>query len=805
MAWSGPYGSTPAQLFFLDAIARGSMSDAVSVLSGIGDKALDYSTRACGVCIAAYHGQLEILKALVRNYPDILLNVHDNYPVRKAAKYGHVDTVSYLLTFSAVDACAANGDALVQAIARGHLSVVEVLLAHPPCLALCYTNYFVYSALGRQGSVDMVRLFGMTGALMDLGARTAVVKEAMAAGHVDIVRYMVDVWPCAYPQSWWEDGFVFAARLGHVGMVEYLLSEAHVNPGCQDDAALRFAAAFGHIQMVHLLLERFGGFVNPAAQDHFALRHAAMYGYVDIVQALLGFPMCDARAMDQAALRFAARAGQTEMVSLLLAWRGGPDGSWALDPTANCNEVLVEGSAHDSIVRLLLNWEDSSEGRRRRVHEGPFWHPRRRNGLHQIRRKRFWKLLLSWRGLQNEFVDLPSFGVPLLEAMVKDGNLEGVRVVLRWEHPAPERWGWLRPHFASRTNVEDEGNTLLANALRAPPGTRADMLRLLLRWRGPGGEYFDASLGQSKPYGLFLLELALCSDSSRGESLELIEILLTWTGPPPACKYLCASLRHQWVLGKAVDKNHADLVRYLLTLPDVDPTLDRGHVLWVAIVSGYATIVNMLLAWRRRDVCMNLHLLNDIHGNLVSTAVKSRNVLVLRAVLSWRCPNCVWLPWGQKRYIDLLASGGRNAMLALELAVQAKFNSVDMVRELLSWREPRPGGVGLDISGPGVRVVEYAASSFCRPVAKMILRWRCATNLAKGIDGPTFLRAATWSPCLDATWLYFKVQGQQQRWSGIRVAWIRAVVLSTGRGLRVRLRHGHDSSFSPKSSGCIVC
>lgn len=127
---------------FVMAVTNGH-APVVAELSKLIERALVYYE--CGrmnfaICWACRHGDLAVLKALIEHFcvlnfsdPPPFAYAHDNYPLRKAAKHGHVDIVQYLhdvMKLNVVDARACNNYALRKAAQNGHNSVLNYLRIH---------------------------------------------------------------------------------------------------------------------------------------------------------------------------------------------------------------------------------------------------------------------------------------------------------------------------------------------------------------------------------------------------------------------------------------------------------------------------------------------------------------------------------------------------------------------------------------------------------------------------------------------------------------------------------------------------
>jgi hypothetical protein len=52
----------------------------------------------------------------------------DNFPVREAARKGHLEVIRFVLTLPAVDPAARSNEAIRMASENGHLEVVKILI-----------------------------------------------------------------------------------------------------------------------------------------------------------------------------------------------------------------------------------------------------------------------------------------------------------------------------------------------------------------------------------------------------------------------------------------------------------------------------------------------------------------------------------------------------------------------------------------------------------------------------------------------------------------------------------------------------
>lgn len=146
------------------------------------------------------------------------------------------------------------------------------------------------------------------------------------------------------------DSIRWAARRGHLAVVDRLLQDERVDPSARDNNAIQLAAYNGHVAVVERLLqdER----VDPSADNNDAVRLAAVYGHLAVVERLLQDARVDPLADDNYAVRLSAQNGHLAVVDRLLQDK-------RVDPSA-CNNYAVRWASyngHLAVVDRLL--EDS--------------------------------------------------------------------------------------------------------------------------------------------------------------------------------------------------------------------------------------------------------------------------------------------------------------------------------------------------------------------------------------------------------------------------------------------------------------
>ena len=141
--------------------------------------------------------------------------------------------------------------------------------------------------------------------------------------------------------------FVYACKNGDTELVKLLLlaNTCQIDPGTDNNCAIRCASEMGHTEIVKLLLN--DPRVDPSADDNYAIQWASLKGYTEVVRLLLNDPRVNPNDNNKNAMRWASLKGYTEIVKLLLR---------AVDPGDNNRAIrLACNNSHTEIVKLLLN------------------------------------------------------------------------------------------------------------------------------------------------------------------------------------------------------------------------------------------------------------------------------------------------------------------------------------------------------------------------------------------------------------------------------------------------------------------
>ena len=245
--------------------------------------------------------------------------------------------------------------AVLTALHPGEVSSIMMVEGHYAVLQLP-TLEDAFLAAAQYGETALVRQL-MSGPAAPLAPRrVAALVDAAYAGHVDIVRVLLD--SGVETDARMSDGTTplkAAAQAGRIAVVRMLLDAgAAVDARNENGATALVDAAFaGHVLILHQLREA-GADLNAKLKDgSTALMAAAVAGHDDVVRLLIEWGAdVNATARNGAtALNEAAYPGHDSIIRLLLAAgsdvNGGRDRGW----TALTGAVV---GGHLELVRVLL-------------------------------------------------------------------------------------------------------------------------------------------------------------------------------------------------------------------------------------------------------------------------------------------------------------------------------------------------------------------------------------------------------------------------------------------------------------------
>jgi ankyrin repeat protein len=383
-------------------------------------------------------------------------------PLHYAAHYGLDGIVKYLVIEHAQDVNARGlykkSTPLHRASARGHVTVVRVLLEHDADVTAQNEDGSTPLHLAsRWGGVKVVHILlkhGADATAQDIN-RSTPLHQASSAGHVDSARVLLELGVDATAQD--KNGWTplhWASYEGHVGVTRVLLKHG-VDATVQDKdgrTPLYRASFEGHLEIIHVLLEH-GVDATAQNEDGRTILHRASFaGRVKVVRILLEHFM-DSTVQDmngRTPLHHASREGHLEVVRILLE-----HGARATPQDKNGRTPLHHASrkGHLGVVRILLE-------------HGAYATPRDKDGrtpLHHASQK-------GHLGVVRILLEHGAYATPQdkdgrtpLHHASQMGHLEVVRVLLELgtNATAPDRNGWTPSILAFQNGYTEAAYILL--------------------------------------------------------------------------------------------------------------------------------------------------------------------------------------------------------------------------------------------------------------------------------------------------------------------------------------------------------
>eukprot|EP00798_Chlamydomonas_sp_ICE-L_P021395 gene21395-biopygen30109 len=290
----------------------------------------------------------------------------------KRSTGGMFDILWPLDTVTGLRSCAGkDGQALVEAVRKGHTEIVCMLLTVPqhPARADCKGGQVLVEAVEGEHTAIVCMLVNAPqhAARADCKGGQALV-EAVEGGHTAIVCMLVNApqHPAHADCLGWKI-LLRAVKRGQMETVRLLLSapehaaHADIKAGVKEGgAALVEAARGGHTEIVRLLLHAPQHSAHADCYGGAALVLAARGGYTDMVCLLLDAPKkaACAHGWSSEALEAAATKGLTEIVRLLM------DASqYAAQAASGCGHALVLAGrgGHRETVRVLLEYPSHAD------------------------------------------------------------------------------------------------------------------------------------------------------------------------------------------------------------------------------------------------------------------------------------------------------------------------------------------------------------------------------------------------------------------------------------------------------------
>ncbi|KAI8847785.1 ankyrin repeat-containing domain protein [Chytridium lagenaria] len=237
--------------------------------------------------VAAAHGQDRVVKRLLET-GRVDPGSADNVALRRASEYGFKEVVRMVLDTGMADPAAEDNYAIRWAAVNGHLEVVKMLIASPGVNPAACDNLPLICA-AQSGHRAVVKLLIDTNRVNPAACRGQALIRAASNGHLPVVLDLLATKKFRL-RTCGARALIGAARNGHLDIVNVLLGYGRcVDPGAQNNLAVREAAHHGHVKVVERLLETRR--VNPADEDNMAIQWAAANGHVETVKVLLQVEM----------------------------------------------------------------------------------------------------------------------------------------------------------------------------------------------------------------------------------------------------------------------------------------------------------------------------------------------------------------------------------------------------------------------------------------------------------------------------------------------------------------------------------
>lgn len=258
--------------------------------------------------LAVEHNAREMLDVLAAHHPEWVQKFEPEQLATIAATHGHLDLVKYFINDIGVDAHASNEQMLRSAAEKGHLTVVDYLIALGADVTAYGDSALGYA--GEEGHLDVMKsLVAAGGDIQNHGGSSMV--AAAGANRVDIIQFLYD----HDVRDNLDDALCKAAARGHVDAIDRLL-KLGADPQCSDDPLYK-ALFQDHYDAADRLIIA-GADVNSNAGEH--VRNAIYKSDTDTLRFLVMHNanlnivhQCDTPLM------LAASSGTLEIAALLLS------------------------------------------------------------------------------------------------------------------------------------------------------------------------------------------------------------------------------------------------------------------------------------------------------------------------------------------------------------------------------------------------------------------------------------------------------------------------------------------------------
>jgi len=221
----------------------------------------------------------KVIKRLIDE--GVNLKIDNSFPLRWAARYGHIDIVKLLIPIS--DPKAISNEALRSAAINGHTKIVKLLIPVSDPKAI----------------------------------NSEALRIAAESGYTEIVKLLI---PVSNPKAQENEALRSAVYNEYTKIVKLLIPVS--NPKANSSYTLRLAAENGYTEIVKLLIP----VSDPKIKNSYALRCAAQNGHTKVVKLLI--PLSDPKIYNEI-LQDTIEKGYTEIVKLLI-------------PVSEINDDIIE-------------------------------------------------------------------------------------------------------------------------------------------------------------------------------------------------------------------------------------------------------------------------------------------------------------------------------------------------------------------------------------------------------------------------------------------------------------------------------
>ena len=346
---------------------RQNYSDVVEVLidagAGIETKSKYDSSP---LLFASSSGHLDIVKMLVEAGARMCVTVNNGITcLMLAANFGHTETVRYLVGLKDVDVNHENENngstALHCAVQGGHVDVMRVLLdAGADIETKTSAGDSPLLLAGFYGKLDVAEVLVKAGAdvcVTDSKGLTCLMLAANC-GHTETVRYLVglkDV-DVNHENEYGATALLCAVQKGLPTVVQVLIDAgADVQTkNTNGELPLHFASFMGELGAVKLLVEA-GADVRATQKGDTCLMLASGAGHIDTVRYLVGLPGVEVNTHEEkkgfTALHFAVQEGHADVVQVLID--AGAD--MEAKNSAGCSALLLAGfHGKLDVIKVLI-------------------------------------------------------------------------------------------------------------------------------------------------------------------------------------------------------------------------------------------------------------------------------------------------------------------------------------------------------------------------------------------------------------------------------------------------------------------